>query len=441
MLTGVTLNRIYTLEQRVNQQATHTDAESSPLLNGQVEDADKTFTNALDSELEKVCSFYQLKELEIHGELDHLLKDEENYEEEQEVFEQEQENAPPGKKIRSGSIFRQIGFNRPRRESQLSRPSFLEEEEGDSDEDDDDNANETSRLRKKSPDGRRRRSTWGSRDGEGMHASTDFASSKRRTSMAFDDYNDMAFSALYDEGISLKKRTASVYVSLCELRSFIQLNKTGFSKVLKKYDKILDRKLKSTYLAKYVDTAQPFKQSTMDNLANQISRVEVAYSRICTKGDVAEAKRELRLHLREHVVWERNTVWREMIGIERKAQAANLGIGGILGRRRDARNVRLQGDDAELEIKEVETPIGKYRCPQWLVSSTFYIFIGILAIFFVLLFVPIMEKPEQQNCLALVVFVSLLWATEVSSPQAYHFVYLTYDRQFHSSLPHFSFPS
>jgi hypothetical protein len=223
----------------------------------------------------------------------------------------------------------------------------------------------------------------------------------------------MAFSALYDEGISLKKRTASVYVSLCELRSFIQLNKTGFSKVLKKYDKILDRKLKSSYLAEYVDTAYPFQQSTMNNLGKNISTVEEAYSRVCTKGDVAEAKRELRLHLREHVVWERNTVWREMIGIERKAQAANLGIGQMLGRKVDPGMVRLQGDEAQPEMKEVETPIGRYRCPRWLVSSTFYILVGILAIFAVLLFVPIMEHPEQQNCLAMVVFVSLLWATEV----------------------------
>ena len=30
-----------------------------------------------------------------------------------------------------------------------------------------------------------------------------------------------------------------------------------------------------------------------------------------------------------------------------------------------------------------------------------------------LLVVPIMEAPEQQNCLAMVIFVSLLWATEV----------------------------
>jgi hypothetical protein len=402
---------IYTLEQRAHQQTGQPDAESSPLLNGQAEEPDKVFGNALDQELEKVCSFYQLKELEIYGELDHLLKDEENYEEEQGEFEHEQDSLPPGKKTRSASIFRNIGY-KARRSSTMSHSSGILEEE-DEDGDSDDDANETSQLRKKSPDGRRRRSAWDSQHHDDMHASTDFASSKRRTSAAFDDYNDMAFSALYDEGLSLKKRTASLYVTLCELRSFIQLNRTGFSKVLKKYDKILDRKLKSTYLPKYVEPAYPFQQSTMNNLAGNISRVESVYARICTKGDVAEAKRELRLHLREHVVWERNTVWREMIGIERKAQAANLGIGQILGRKTDPRKVRLQGDEDEPEMKEVETPIGRYRCPRWLLSSTFYFLVGILAIFFVLLFVPIMERPEQQNCLALVIFVSLLWATEV----------------------------
>ncbi|KAF2016928.1 hypothetical protein BU24DRAFT_490196 [Aaosphaeria arxii CBS 175.79] len=395
---------IYTLEQRVNQQAhATTDAESSPLLNGQSEDPDKVFTHALDVELEKVCSFYQLKELEVYGELDSLIKDEESYEEEQDEFEHEQENVPAGKRVRSASIFKTIGYNKRRGSSTLSRQSIDEE---DSDEEPD----ETSRLRRKSSDGRRRHLLDG-RDDDAA-PSGDFASSKRRTSAAFDDYNDMAFSALYDEGVSLKKRTASLYVTLCELRSFIQLNKTGFGKVLKKYDKILDRKLKGFYISKYVEPAYAFQQNTMDHLAANIAKVEDAYSRICTKGDVNEAKRELRLHLREHVVWERNTVWREMIGIERKAQAANLGIGQLLGGPSDGRNVRLQGDEPESKVKEVVTPIGRYQCPRWLVNRTFYMLLVILAIFFVLLFLPIMKKPEQQNCLALVILVSLLWATE-----------------------------
>lgn len=342
-----------------------------------------------------------------------MVKDEEEYDEETENFEHEQESAPPHKRLRKSSIFRQVGFTRPRSQSAASGLSTADGNEDDEDEEDsDDGANETSRLRKKSPDGCIRRQRTHSN--EDMAASAGWASSRRRTSVAFEDYNDMAFSALYDEGVSLKKRAVSVYVSLCELRSFIQLNKSGFEKVLKKFDKILDRKLKSFYLNKYVYPAHPFEQSTMDKLSQNLDRIEAAYAHLCTKGDVAEAKRELRLHLREHVVWERNTVWREMIGIERKAQAANIGITQtLLGRDTTGGKVRRQGDDIESDVKEVNTPIGRYRCPQWLLSKTFWMLLACIAIFAVLLVVPIMKKPEQQNCLAMVVFVSLLWATEV----------------------------
>jgi len=403
---------IYSLETRLNQHRAITtaavDPESSPLLSAAHDDVDKVFTGLLDAELEKVASFYQLKELEIYGEVQDMLRDEESYEDEQNVYEHERENAPPGKKSRSGSIFKHIGFGRARQLSSASKRSTIDDDDDDSD----DGVNETSRLRRRSHDGARSR-PLSDHDPEDMYSSADFASSRRRTSMAFDDYNDMAFSALYDEGVSLKKRAISIYVSLCELRSFLQLNKTGFEKVLKKYDKILDRKLKRIYLDKYVCPAYPFQPSTIEKLSQNLSSVEDVYSRICTKGDINEAKRELRLHLREHVVWERNTVWREMIGIERKAQAANFGLTQtLLGRETDPNNVRRQGDELEPELQEFITPIGRYRCPAWLLSSQFWLFVAILAVFVVLLVVPVMEKPEQQNCLAMVVFVSLLWACE-----------------------------
>lgn len=406
---------IYTLETRLNQQNAHVDAESSPLLNGAAEDPDKVFARALDVELEKVCSFFQIKESEVSGEVANVLRDEEHYEDEQEVYEHERENAPTGKKGRSGSVFKHIGGpTRARQGSTTSRTSTIDEEEEDSD----DEANETSLLRRRSQDGQRPR-----RPSNDMFASTEIASSRRRTSMAFDDYNDMSFSALYDKGVSLKQRTVSIYVSLCELRSFLQLNKTGFEKVLKKYDKIMDRKLKRTYLEEYVYPAEPFQKSTMDELTQNLSRIETIFSRICTKGDVDEAKRELRLHLREHITWERNTVWREMIGIERKAQAANIGITGLFGRDgrdSDPNKVRRQGDEVHAQVTELKTPIGKYTCPSWLLSSQFYMGIVIVAIFIVLLVVPIMDKPEQQNCLAMVIFVSSLWATEVRTHQLNH---------------------
>jgi phosphate transporter len=196
------------------------------------------------------------------------------------------------------------------------------------------------------------------------------------------------------------------------------LNRTGFSKVLKKYDKILDRNLKSKYVDNFVITAYPFRLETTKHIDENIAKMENAYAAVVTQGDVELARKELRLHLREHVVWERNTVWREMIGIERKAQAANLGIRRtLLGVDTDPAKARLQGDDDQPgDTKELRTPIGRYQCPGWLFSSTMFTLVAIVVIFFIILYTPIMKKTEQQNCLALLVFVSLLWATEVRYP-------------------------
>lgn len=377
---------------------------------------DKTFTNTLDHELEKIGSFYQLKELEIFGELEDVLKDEAAFEDEQEEIEAEH---PDGRRAtvatpqrpRSGSIFKNFSLanKRPRRTSTMSTRSAQDEDE------DSDEADERDRLT-------RTKSLGGRLVQDHDDTRSDFRSSRRRASMAFDDYADMSFSVLYDSGISLKKRLVSVYVSLCELRSFIQLNRTGFTKVLKKFDKILDRQLKEAYVSEHVETAYPFQKTTMATLNSHIDKLEQTYASLATKGKLDEAKRELRLHLREHVVWERNTVWREMIGIERKTQAANMGIRQLtmLGQDNDPSKARKLGDEAALEMQTIDTPVGKYSCPSWLFSSTLYTIITLITIFLVLLFLPLMAQPEQQNCLAMIVFVSLLWATEVRTNPSYH---------------------
>ena len=289
-------------------------------------------------------------------------------------------------------------------------------EDLDEDGDSDDDADETSALRNRAPKDRRK--TYDAsmnRSIDDLRSSREFPDRKRRTSQAYEDYNDNVFSALYDSGITLKKRIISLYVSLCELKSFIQLNKTGFSKALKKYDKTLNRSLRSIYIEESVAPAYPFRPSTIEHLDTKIADIEKSYADVVTKGDVPTAKRELRLHLREHVVWERNTVWREMIGIERKAQAANMGLRRtLLGGDNDPSKAQRQGDEPDdFGTKELVTPVGRIHCPKWLFSSTFFTLVAILLVFAVLLAVPIMEKREQQNCLAMLVFVSLLWATEV----------------------------
>lgn len=411
---------IYTLEKQINRPPGEPqDEESTSLLGGQL-DPDTTFKRMLDSELDKVCSFYRLKELEIFGEVEQLLKDAENYQQEtqdldmEEVVDSENRRKMHG---RSHSIFN-TPFRRRRRASTMST-SIEEPDDSDSDAED-----RTAMIRKK-PNGKpRSKSAWNAgsdrselaESREDLHAPDSPVYLRRRPSLALEleGSEPGTFSALYDSAITLKKRTIGLYVSLCELKSFIQLNQTGFKKAAKKYDKVCNRDIRKDYMEKVVNPSYPFLESTMAHLDEQIAKTEKVYADIVTKGDQEVARKELRLHLREHVVWERNTVWREMIGIERKAQAANFGIKHtLLGGADDPSKARLQGDQDQVETKEVRTPLGRFTCPKWLFSSSFFALLAILGVFMVLLFVPIMKKAEQQNCLAMLVFVSLLWATEV----------------------------
>lgn len=381
-------------------------------------------------ELEKISSFYQLKELEIYGEVSELLRDEESYEAEGLDHLDGTENGRPATssrvsdRPRQGSIFRG-SFVKARRASTISQSIDEGVEDSDDDEDDDEN---TALQKPSRPAGQRSKSTpydanvGRSGAAEDMKASTELSKSIRRNSQNYDDYAEHAFSSLLSSGITLKKRAISLYVQLCELKSFIQLNKTGFTKVLKKYDKIMDRGLKSQYIERHVTPAYPFLPETMKHVEENIKHMEKAYADVVTQGDVDQARKELRLHLREHVVWERNTVWREMIGIERKAQAANMGLRRtLLGPDSDPAKARLQGDSFDTtEMKELSTPVGRFRLPTWLFSSTLLTLLLIIAIFIALLYVPIMKQVEQQNCLAMLAFVSLLWATEVSCLETRH---------------------
>lgn len=400
----------------MNQAAnTFHDAESAPLLDDE-DDPDIIFRRALDSDLDKICSFYGAKEQEIYGELQDLKREEEAYEAEAGSMEPEQINLASDKshRPRRRSLFNKFGFgNRPRRSSNLSA-STIDEADEDGDSDDETAADARSSVASVALGRRRTYDAGAAQAVEDLHSSHELPVKKRRASQAYDDYSDQAFSTMLASGVTLKKRIISLYVSLCELKSYIQFNKTGFSKVLKKYDKILNRSLKGVYLKDRIYPAYPFKPSTMQQIDDHIQSTEKAYADLTTKSDLSQARRELRLHLREHVVWERNTVWREMIGIERKAQAANLGVRGTLLGGSGPSQARRQGDDDhDGAHKELTSPDGKYRLPRWLFSSTFITLVIIIACFIVLLVVPTVKKPEQRNCLAMLVFVSLLWATEV----------------------------
>ncbi|KAL1992672.1 hypothetical protein VTN49DRAFT_4704 [Thermomyces lanuginosus] len=391
---------IYTLEKQVNWPDSRGDAESAPLLNESL-DTDMIFRRLLDAELEKITSFYHAKEREILGEVEEVIQEATKYKASTVGVDMDPVSESVVKlrttstesRPRRGSFFRSLGPSGHRASTASGGIDVVEEDDDEYDEDSDDAISAV----------------------EGPRHSRLLGHPNRRLSVQDgESLTESWFLDLYNAGVALKRRLILAYVSLCELKSYIQLNKTGFSKALKKYDKILNRSLRRPYMNGVVLPAYPFTDDASHLLGDKVALIEQFYADIVTKGDLSLAKRELRLHLREHVVWERNTVWREMIGIERKAQAANVGIRRtLLGGDPDPSSAQRQGDEDLLPAKEIGTPLGRCRVPEWLFSLSFLSLVGMVILFGILLSVPIMEKPEQQNCLAMVVFVSLLWATEV----------------------------
>ncbi|RIB09524.1 SPX domain-containing protein [Gigaspora rosea] len=206
-------------------------------------------------------------------------------------------------------------------------------------------------------------------------------------------------STIEEQRIHLKKRTIDLFVWLSELKSFVVLNRTGFSKILKKYDKITNGDLKTSYLNGAVNDTYLFKASTLKNLEDQILKIREIYANICTNADMDAATRELKTHLREFIVWERNTVWRDIIGLERKSQAVGI-----------KPSVTIE-NLVETKAK-IQTPFGGVTISNTFWKTSLLLSFCIIA-FLVLLNSNLFEIPEQNNCFALLIFVCLLWSTEV----------------------------
>ncbi|ODQ56367.1 SPX-domain-containing protein [Saitoella complicata NRRL Y-17804] len=352
--------------------------------------ADNDFRRACDKELTKIIKFYEAKERELYEEFQHLLTD-------VGMFEDEMEDMLAS--ITSESNDRRTGSSRPRRMSSSynagKRKSFSARARSNSNMNDDDDSGEDSDggapRSPLLPTTRRRMSQSGTED-------------ELRASQMWDD-ETYADSALNDTRITLKKRIIQSYVSLSELRSYIQLNSTGFSKGLKKYDKTCGRNLRTPYLEQTLANAYPFKTETRKELDNKIGEIESAYARLLTEGNIAVARKDLKTHLREHVVWERNTVWRDMISIERRAEAATVARGqrGLLG----------GGAATPPEQKEMNIPQTFWGRLRRRLNGQLLTLLVIISIFVALIYAPTFEAVEQRNCMAMLVFVSLLWATEV----------------------------
>nr|ADF43123.1 PTC1p [Chlamydomonas reinhardtii]ADF43163.1 PTC1m [Chlamydomonas reinhardtii] len=185
----------------------------------------------------------------------------------------------------------------------------------------------------------------------------------------------------------LQARFQDLYISLHDLREFLHINKEGFRKIIKKHDKAgagaagrwgqLMRQLTA-------HLAPAAKQAELDGA---IGALTDHYAVLYTRGDVAQAEEQLSRGLREHITVERNTVWRDMAAMERKYAAVS--------------------------VKQAAAPGARVT---WLRTHARWLKLALsVAVFVVLANVevwPGAENEPRNNCLALLVFASLLWSLE-----------------------------
>ena len=219
--------------------------------------------------------------------------------------------------------------------------------------------------------------------------------------MSQDDY-------AIDLRLTLKRKLIEIYTLLNELRGFSDLNQTGMKKILKKYDKITGGTLKDRYMEQVVKVKYPFQPQAHALLMDRVNEVVQMYARVAARGDEELAQQQLRMQLREEVVWHRNTVWREMINIERRAQAATLEK-SLMGR-----TGGTLGEEPEMP-RLLRTPFGTFVVPSFFTVGTLQLALSLL-VFVLLLKAPVLrifDRVEVQNCFALLVLCTSLWVTEV----------------------------
>lgn len=195
------------------------------------------------------------------------------------------------------------------------------------------------------------------------------------------------------ENVSLRRDITRVYVLLNELLSYSDLNREGIRKALKKFDKVMGTSLMGDYLQS-LNFRKVFSDDTNHTLASQIDYLVSGFAKLVGETD-SQAAETLSGLLREHVVYERNTVWRELIGLERRTEGVQHGGGQPVAAVKKKYIFTFNIRDFEVGVS--------MRAIKLLV---------IFAIFFIMLGINILSSPVQSRCLAIVVLSSLLWATE-----------------------------
>ncbi|SCV03308.1 LANO_0G03356g1_1 [Lachancea nothofagi CBS 11611] len=236
-----------------------------------------------------------------------------------------------------------------------------------------------------------------------------------RENTALLNYSD--FNVKSQKRAILRKNLIDLYVDLVQLKSFIELNRIGFLKIAKKFDKTLNCNVKHELIesGEFFRDTYVFQTQTFETLDAKINQVIASYESL-TNGDLATCKEELRSYLRDFIVWERNTVWKDMLGLESHSNTfASVGRPDANG---DIANLE---NNTHLEYKIWKLPkpvkLGPLTWTSVKIPELFFTLKAlklyiIIAATIILMAVPTFNDPVQHRCMALVACVAFLWASE-----------------------------
>lgn len=223
--------------------------------------------------------------------------------------------------------------------------------------------------------------------------------------------------------ITLKQRSIHLFITLSELKSFIELNRIGFTKICKKFDKTCNYAIKSDFIDNFLPkNSRTFFPQTSEKLEYSIDHMVSIYAFLsgrphATSVELNSIRDELRSYLRDHIVWERNTVWKDLLSLEKRQYNLHLDD--------DVVRSSKMGEEAHINslihllMKKVHYPFGMtvfgrdyMKLPNFLFTSQVIKLMIIIVVFIVLLTVKTMNDKQEARCLAVLAVSAMLWATE-----------------------------
>ncbi|KAI8073023.1 SPX domain-containing protein [Gongronella butleri] len=187
---------------------------------------------------------------------------------------------------------------------------------------------------------------------------------------------------------NFRARCATTYINLAELKSYVETNETGFRKILKKWDKVTGSNLKHAYFEKIVMTSEPFLEQNLAETNKAMNLVCAMYAAVFTRGDTHAAESELKLHMRDHITFERTTVWKDMVGKER---------------------LTLDAHAAEA-VPGYKLPFDMFLSQRAIKN---FLFLCVAVIFYaVFMSIDVLGDEAASKCLALLLLAALMWAFE-----------------------------